>query len=147
MSWTPTVTLLGVRGKMHCVNGALSPWIPHRKIFMGIHAQIKTARRKVASTEQFIKATVYSQGGRGSSFLEIQPALRWFWNWMLLAVCGAGGMWDAVGWSLMEALPIIWEPPPTGREREFLMLQGLCQNCQGKLLSIQGDCTCNANEL
>lgn len=40
---------------MHYVNGSLYPWICHEKIDGGIHSQIQIARRKVASTKQFIK--------------------------------------------------------------------------------------------
>lgn len=41
-------------------------WIPHEKIYVGIRAGINTARRKVASTKQFIKVKLHSQGGRGA---------------------------------------------------------------------------------
>lgn len=43
-----------------CVNGGLGSWIPHEKIYVGIHVGIKAAGRKVSSTKQFIKAKVYS---------------------------------------------------------------------------------------
>lgn len=65
----------------------------------GDHAQIKTARRKVESTKQFIKVEVNSQG-----FPKVQPGPMLFWGWMLLGVSGLGGeLRVAVGWSLMEA--------------------------------------------
>jgi len=47
------------------MNGGLSPWIPH-KIYMEIHAEIKTARRKIAGTKQFTKAkSTLSRSGSG----------------------------------------------------------------------------------
>jgi len=47
------------------MNGGLSPWIPH-KIYMEIHAEIKTARRKIARTKQFTKAkSTLSRSGSG----------------------------------------------------------------------------------
>ena len=44
---------------LRCVNEGLGPWIP-QEVYLGIYAQIKTARSKVASTQKFIKAKVHS---------------------------------------------------------------------------------------
>lgn len=35
---------------LHCINGGLGLWIPHKKINMGIHTGIRKARREVVST-------------------------------------------------------------------------------------------------
>ena len=40
--------------------------------------RIKTARRKVASTKQFIKEKIHAQSGRESRFHEVELALGWF---------------------------------------------------------------------
>ena len=53
--------------------------------------QIKTARRKVANTKQFIKVKVHSQGGRAGRFCEVESAPRLFWDWTLLGLSGLGG--------------------------------------------------------
>ena len=75
-----------------CVNEGLSPWIPCGKIYMGIHAPIKTARRKVAGTKQFIKAKGYSQGGRMGRFLPgLEQALGCLGIGYLLCLFGLGG--------------------------------------------------------
>ena len=64
------------------MNGGLGPWIPHEKIFPGICALIKTARRTVASAKQVINAKVHSQGGT--------VAPRLFWDWILLGFSALG---------------------------------------------------------
>jgi len=46
----------------------------------GDPCQIKTARRKVASTKQFIKGKVHSPGGRAGRFQEVESALGCFGN-------------------------------------------------------------------
>lgn len=48
------------------MNGGLGPWIPHKKMYVGICAAVLTAGRKAANTKQFIKANVRSQGGMGA---------------------------------------------------------------------------------
>ena len=39
---------------------------PIRRFMWGVHAGIKIARRKVASTKHCLKTKIYSQGGRGA---------------------------------------------------------------------------------
>ena len=78
----------------------LGAWIPH-EIYMGIHTQIK-ARRKVASTKQFIKSKAHSQGGRAGSFYQEEPAPSLFGEWILLGLCGLGERLHSVGWSPEE---------------------------------------------
>lgn len=57
------------------MNGGLGPWIPQKKIFMGIHAVIKTARRKVAITKELIKAKVHSRGWKARGATGPGPSL------------------------------------------------------------------------
>lgn len=73
------------------MNGSLDPWILHRKVYMGICTQIKTAGRKVASTKQFFKVMVHCQSERLVRFQEVEQALHCFGNWILLGFCGQGG--------------------------------------------------------
>ena len=61
---------------------------PHEKIYMGIQARIKTAIREVASTKQFIKVKVHSQGWRAGRFWEVELAPRLFEDWILLGLSG-----------------------------------------------------------
>ena len=74
---------------------------PRENIYVTIHAGVKTARRKVVSTKEFIKAKVHSQGGRGAG------CLRWlqgcFGIGYFLHLFELGGAVATVGWSLLEA--------------------------------------------
>ena len=76
------------------MNGDLSPWTPHKKLYMGICAQIMTTRGQVASTEQFIKTKVHSQGGRPGRFLKVEPTPGMFWGWIFLGSLWAGRNWE-----------------------------------------------------
>lgn len=50
------------------VNGGLNPWISPWDLW-GSRLRIKTTRRKVARTKQFIKVKVHSEGGKMGRFL------------------------------------------------------------------------------
>lgn len=63
---------------LHCVNRDLSPWIPHKKTQVRIRAQNKDARRKAASTKQFITVKVHSPGRRTGRFHKVEQALGCF---------------------------------------------------------------------
>ena len=76
------------------MNGGLHSWIPHEKIYMRIHAPIKTARRQVASTKQFIKAKSTLKVG------EWAGSARWKWP---LGCLGTGYYWVSVGWEELRA--------------------------------------------
>lgn len=54
---------------------------------MEIHSN-KDSQRKVASAEQFIKVKVYSLGERVGRFLEVEPALWLFWDWIFVVSLG-----------------------------------------------------------
>lgn len=64
---------------------------------------MKIARRKVAGTKQFIKAKVYSQGGRVVKFPVVDPALGCFEIGYLLSLRG-GKSCDIqyIGWWSLE---------------------------------------------
>lgn len=61
-----------VRGEVDCMLCEWRSWSLDslRQHFVGIPAQIKTTRRKVASTKQFIKAS-NSEGGRAGYWVSL----------------------------------------------------------------------------
>ena len=71
-----------------CEWGGLRFWIPRAKIHTGICAQNKDSQKKVASTKQFIKVKVHSQGRRVGRFWKVEPTPRLFWDWVLLNLSG-----------------------------------------------------------
>lgn len=69
-----------------CVKRGLGPWIPGEKIY--VRSTIKTVKKKVASTKQFIEGKVHYQGGKGGRFCEAKPAPMLFWDWLCLLSLG-----------------------------------------------------------
>ena len=65
-----------------CVNQGLGPWTPREKMYVRVHAPIKTARKKVANTYQFIEEKVHYQGGREGRFCEAKSGPRLFLDWL-----------------------------------------------------------------
>ena len=85
---------------------------PTLKIYVGIHGRIRTARRKVASTEQFIKAEVHSQGERAGRFPEVEPAQGCLWiGYLFLLWMGRNCNGHTVRWYLMETPSSHWGNP------------------------------------
>ena len=116
-----------------------------RRFTWGVPLRIKTARRKVASPRQFIKAKVHFQGGRVGRVPRWERAPWLCGDWILLCLSGLGGVVTNSGVVSHGGCFQSFQKLPPQLRRGCFWPYKVCINCLGSLSPWRGlspQCKC-----